>query len=55
MMLSREEVLQLLNELKTSKDPEHSEVSLELIVASGEVWIQVMTEICLSPRWILNV
>ena len=44
--VSREEVLQALNEMKTGKVPGHSEVSLELIAASGGVGIQVMAEIC---------
>ena len=42
----REEVLQALNEMNTGKDPGPSEVSLELIAASGAVRIHVMTEIC---------
>ena len=37
--VGREEVLQTLNEMKTGKDPEPSEVSLEFIVASGGVGI----------------
>ena len=44
--VSREEVLQALNETKTGKAPGSSEVSLELIAASGGVGIQVMAEIC---------
>ena len=48
--VSREEVLQTLHEMKTGKDPGPSEVSLELIAASGGVGIQVMAEICQSPR-----
>ena len=44
--VSREEVLQALNEMKTGKAPGHSEVSLELIAASGGVRLQVMAEIC---------
>ena len=39
-------MLQALNKMKTGKDPGPSEVSLELIVASGGVGIQVMAEIC---------
>ena len=31
-----------------------SDVLLELIAASGEIGILVMSEICLSHRWILN-
>ena len=42
--ISREEVLQVLHEMKTRKAPGPSEVSLELIAASGEV-VQVMAEI----------
>ena len=44
-----EEVLQALNEIKTGKDSGHSHVSLELISATV-VGIQVMAEICQSPR-----
>ena len=40
--VSREEELQALNEMKAGKAPGHSEVSLELIAASGGVGIQVM-------------
>ena len=43
--VSREEVLQELNDVKTGKAPGPLEVSLELIAASGGVGIQVMTEI----------
>ena len=39
--VGREEVLQALNEMKTGKAPGPSEVSLELIAASGGVGIQV--------------
>ena len=42
----REEVLQALNDMKTRQTPASSEVSLELIAASGGVGIQVMAEIC---------
>ena len=38
--VSREEVLQALDEMKTGRAPGHSEVSLELIAASGGVGIQ---------------
>ena len=48
----REDILQALNE--KGKAPEPSEVSLELITACGGVGIQVMAEICQSPRWIWN-
>ena len=37
--VSREEVLQALNEMKTGKAPGPSEVTLELIAASGGVGI----------------
>ena len=43
--VSREEVLQALNEIRRKK-PGPSEVSLELIAAGGGVGIQVMAEIC---------
>ena len=39
-------MLQALNQMKTGKAPGPSEVSLELIAASGGVGIQVMAEIC---------
>ena len=44
--VSREEVLQALNEMKTRKNPGLSDVSLELIAASWDVEIQVMAEVC---------
>ena len=44
--VSREEVLWVLNEMKTAIAPGPSEVSLELNAASGGVGIQVMAEIC---------
>ena len=50
--VSREDVLLALDEMKTGKAPEPSEVSLELIAASRGVIIQVMAEISQSPRWI---
>ena len=46
--ISRELVLQALNETKTGKAPGLSEVSLELIAASGGVRNQVLAEICQS-------
>ena len=49
--VSREEVLQTLNEMKTEKVPGHSEVLMELITASGGVGIQVMANMSESPRW----
>ena len=52
--VSREEVLQALNEMKTRKAPGPSEVSQELIAASRGVGIQVMAEMRQSPRWIWN-
>ena len=51
--VSREEVVQVLNEMKTGKAPGPSDVSLELVAASG-VEIHVMAEIRQSPRWIWN-
>ena len=44
--VSREEVVQALNEMKTGKTSGPSEVSQELIAANGGVGIQVMAEIC---------
>ena len=43
--VSRERVLQALNEMKIGKAPGPSKVSLELIAASGGVGIQLMAEI----------
>ena len=59
----REEVLQALDEMKTGKAPGPSEVSLELIAASGGVVIQVMAEICqkvldgfgMPAEWALSI
>ena len=44
--VSREEVLQALSEMKTGKAHGPSEISLQLIAASGGVGIQVIAEIC---------
>ena len=49
--VSREKVLQASNAMKTGEVSEPSEVSLELIAASGGVGIQVMAEF---PGWIWN-
>ena len=54
---------QALNEMKTGKAPEPSEVSLELIVSNGGVEIQVMAEICkkvqdrfgMPAEWVLSI
>ena len=40
--------------MKRGKASGPSGESLELIAASGGVEIQVMAEICQSPRWICN-
>ena len=40
--------------MKTGKDPGPSQVSLDSIAASVRVGIQLMYEICQSPRWIWN-
>ena len=45
-IVSREEVLQTLNEMKTGKAPGPSDVSPELIPTSGDEGIHVMDEIC---------
>ena len=52
--VSREEVLQALNEMKTRNTPGLSEVPQEMIAVSGGVGIQMMAEICQSPRRIWN-
>ena len=49
--------------MKTGKAPESSQVSLELIAASGGVGIQVMAEICqqvldglgISAEWAVSI
>ena len=46
----REDVLQALNEIKTVKAPGPSDVSLELITASGGVGTLVMTYIDLECK-----
>ena len=61
--VSRAEVLQALSEIKTEKAPGSSELSLELIAASGGAVIQVMVEICqrvidgfeMPVRWVLSM
>ena len=61
--VSREVVLQALNEMKTEKAPGPSELSLELIAASGGVGTQGMTEICqkvihgfgIPAEWALSI
>ena len=50
----REEVIQALIEMKIRKAPGLTDVSLELIAASGGVRIQVMAKIYQSCRWIWN-
>ena len=44
--VSREEMLQAWNEMKTGKSLGPSEISLKLIAASGGVGNQLMAEIC---------
>ena len=51
---SREDVLQTLCDRKTGKTLGPTEVSSELIAASGGIGIQVMDEICQSPTWFWN-
>ena len=46
--VGREDGLWALNEIKTGIAPVVSEVSLELIAASGGVGVKVMDEICLK-------
>ena len=45
-------MLQALNEMKTGRTSEPSEVSLELIAVNRVVGIQVVTEICQNSLWI---
>ena len=59
----RGEVLQALNEMKTGRAHGHSEVSLELIIASGGIGIHVIAEVCqkvlngfgMPPEWVLGI
>ena len=44
--VSRDDVVQVLNEIKTGKAPGPLGVSLELIAAGGEVGIYVMFVLC---------
>ena len=44
--VSREQVLQALNEMKKRKAPGSSAVSLKLIATTGGVGIHVLAEIC---------
>ena len=61
--INREEVLQALNEMKTGNTSGPSEISLELIAASGGVGIQVMDKICqkvldgfgMPAEWALSI
>ena len=61
--VSREEMHQALNEMKTGKNSGPSEISQELIAASGGVGIQVMAEICqkvldgfgMPAEWALSI
>ena len=50
----REDVLQTLNELKTGKAPGPSDVSLEWIVASGEIGIHAIADLCIG-RGVLDI
>ena len=61
--VSREEVVQALNKMKTWKAPGPSNVSLHLIVVNREVGIQVMVELChgdldglrMPAEWALSI
>ena len=44
--VSREEVVKTLEKMKAGKAPGPSEVSVEMIAASGEIGIDVMVELC---------
>ena len=46
----RDQVLQALSELKPGEAPGPSGVQMELVVASKDIWIQVMVELCQSSR-----
>ena len=61
--VSRGEVLQVINKMKTGEAPGPSEISLELIADSGGVGIQVMAEVCqkvldgfgMQAEWALSI
>ena len=53
--VSRQDVLQALNEKKTVRAPGPSEVSLELIATSGGVGIQVKAKICQRALEVLGI
>ena len=61
--VSREDVLQVLNKVKTGRAPGPSDVLPELIAASGGVGIQVMSEVCqrvldgfgMPAEWALSI
>ena len=46
--VSREEVVKALGKMKAGKAAGPSEVSVEMIAASGEIGIDVMVELCQS-------
>ena len=47
-IVSREEVVKAIREMKARKAAGPSEVSVEMIAASGEIRIGVMVELCQS-------
>ena len=60
--VSREEIVQAMNEIKAGKDPGPSEESLELIAASGEWefkirlrYVRVLDELRMPVEWALCI
>ena len=49
--VSREEVVKAMGEMKAGKAAGPSEVSVEMIAASGEIEIGVMVELCVRVFW----
>ena len=52
--ICRDEEVQALIVLKTGKAVGSSGLSLELVVVSGEIGLQVIVELFQSSRWIVN-
>ena len=61
--VSQEEVVKTIGEMKVGKAAGPSEVSVEMIAASGEIGISVMVELCqgmldgrrMPDEWVLSV
>ena len=61
--VARNEIAEALQKMKSGKATRPSEVSLEIIVTSGKIWVKVMMELCqrilngrgMSDEWKANV